>query len=125
MYEKWFATDKRVVKQSWTYWLQKPEHIRCMAQIRLGSHWVKVQQGRCARPKQRRGERVCTCCRGQVEDEWHVLHCPTQVWRRALGQIPQLLSDNDFKAFMNTRDEVGWYRLAEFLVHCKQAKLNT
>ena len=117
---------KFVRRQSWTFWLQKPEHIKCMVQFRLGSHWLQVQQGRCTRPKQRRHERCCPCCANQVEDEVHIMTCPAyEEWRVPLGLVPHISSDDGFRTVMNLRDERGWYKLADFLVRCKQTRTET
>ena len=85
-YAAWFAPDAWVQGESWTRHLTRRDHIRVMAQFRLGSHWLRVQQGRFTRTP--RSQRCCSHCTGCVEDEAHLLHCPQNADLRARNGVP-------------------------------------
>ena len=64
-----------------------PEYARIAAThipVRLSSHSLRVETGRCARIP--RHLRSCSCGSGDVQDELHVLlYCPlSQSWRESL-----------------------------------------
>ena len=84
-HQSWFQPDEWVRKESWMLSLHAPERIRVMAQFRLGSHWLAVQQGRFARTP--RHQRCCTHCPGQREDELHLLECPRYAELRSRYKI--------------------------------------
>jgi Reverse transcriptase (RNA-dependent DNA polymerase) len=123
VYEKWFAVDKWIRRQHWSFWLHKPEHIRVMAQFRLGSHWLEVQKGRSA--GLRRGERCCAGCAGCVEDEMHLMQCPTYADLRSqlLGVVPNTWTDAAMNEYMNKQTEADWRNLAEYLLQCRSRKV--
>jgi hypothetical protein len=58
--------------------------LRRLAQLRTGSHQLRVETGRWERPRVARERRICQrCLSGEVDDEHHmVFDCPR--WRRFL-----------------------------------------
>ena len=122
VYERWFAADKWVKKEHWSYWLREPHHIRVMAQFRMGSHWLEVQRGRGERTQ--RAARCCRACAGCVEDELHVLECPRYAdVRMQLGVLPNVWTDAAVRKVMNRKTEEEWRKLADFLVICRDRKV--
>ena len=122
-YQSWFQPDEWVRKESWMLSLHAPERIRVMAQFRLGSHWLAVQQGRFARTP--RHQRCCAHCPGQREDELHLLECPRYAELRNRYNIctwHERMTDMHINEQFNMQDARDWNRLAEFLVRCKQLK---
>lgn len=65
----------------------------CLAQLRTGSHWLRVETGRWQRLE--REQRVCPhCTAGAVEDEMHMIFdCPKYAGVRL--QFPALFSSGD------------------------------
>ena len=131
-YERWFAVDVWERKSSWMFHLQNPQHIRVTAQFRLGSHWLQIEQGRHAKPKQRRGQRTCQWCSGQGrrEDEAHLLECPhyTELRARLMPEFEAgwdygQFKDADVRAVFTPTTGEGWSKLAEFLLCCRQLKM--
>jgi hypothetical protein len=123
VYERWFAVDKWVKKEHWSYWLQEPQHIRVMAQFRMGSHWLEVQRGRGERAH--RAARRCRVCSNVVEDELHVFECPLYAdIRNQAGSLPSVWADAAVRKVMNKKTEEEWRRLADFLVKCRDRKLS-
>ena len=119
-YRTWFASDEWVRKETWMHHLHAPERIRAMAQFRLGSHWLAVQQARFSRVP--RHQRCCSCCHGQVEDEAHLLECPRVAGLRDRFAVPTWhngMTDISINNCFNKMDASGWNKLAEFLVQCK------
>ena len=125
VYDRWFAPDRWKRKECWAFHLHKREHIRVMAQFRMGSHWLEVQRGRCTRPRVCRSSRCCHLCHS-IEDELHLFECPSYLEARvALGaELPHALSDNTIKALFNWSAGRDWTKLAAFLVRCRQLKTN-
>lgn len=122
-YHAWFKPDDWVRKERWMLHLNAPERIKAMAQFRLGSHWLAIQQGRFANVP--RHLRCCPCCPGQIEDELHLLECPLYAELRGRygvctrhGHTTDMHINEQFNR-QNARD---WNRLAEFLVQCKRLK---
>ena len=123
VYERWFAADKWVKKEHWTYWLREPQHIRTMAQFRMGSHWLEIQAGRGER--RHRAARCCRVCVDCVEDELHVLECPLYAdIRRRLGVLPSVWTDAEVRKVMNKKTQEDWVQLADFLLACRERKLS-
>jgi hypothetical protein len=118
VYDTWFATDTWRRKQSWAYHLHRPEHIRAVAQFRLGSHWLGIQRGR---GRQRRSERCCRCC-GTVEDELHVMECSlyTETRTALIAQVPDMWTDAGVRQAFTRTDGEGWETLATFLCSCRR-----
>ena len=119
-YANWFAPDNWVRGESWTRHLTRRDHVRIMAQFRLGSHWLQVQQGRFTRTS--RAQRCCLHCPGCVEDEAHVLQCPRYADLRQRYRVPTIATptDTNFKAaFSHSTSEHNWNTLAEFLLQCR------
>ena len=73
----------------------------CLAQLRTGSHWLRVETGRWQRLE--REQRVCPhCAAGAVEDEMHMIfYCPKYDGVRR--QFPALFSsgDGNLSAFLS------------------------
>ena len=126
VYNQWFAPDRWRRKECWAFHLHKPEHIRAMAQFRLGSHWLEVQRGRFAKPRIPRSSRCCHACHS-IEDELHVLECPLYAPTRTsiLGTLPPLQSDTCIKAYFNKTAGQDWLKFAAFLAFCKRCKMDT
>jgi hypothetical protein len=126
VYDRWFAPDRWRRKECWAFHLHKPEHIRAMAQFRLGSHWLEVQRGRFTKPPVSRSNRHCHSCHS-LEDELHLLTCPLYSDARTsiLGTLPTVQSDTCIKAFFNKTGAHDWLKFAAFLAHCKWTKLST
>ena len=103
--------------------LHTPERIKAMAQFRLGSHWLAVQQARLQGvPRQ---HRCCTHCVGTVEDELHLLECPLYADLRARFDVPtrdESMNDDRIKDCFTKQNEMDWNRLAKFLVECKRLR---
>ena len=120
VYEQWFAPDVWRRKECWAYHLHKPEHIRTLAQFRMGSHWLEVQRGRGTR---QRVDRCCHQCH-TIEDELHLFECPMYSDARTsmLGTVPALQSDTTIKAFFNKTEGQDWLKLAAFLACCRRIK---
>ena len=118
-YAHWFAPETWVRAESWTRHLTRADHVRVMAQLRLGSHWLQIQQGRCTRTP--RSQRCCTHCDGCVEDEAHILQCPKYLDLRQRYRVPTLAAPTDklVHAAFSPSNEHDWNSLAEFLVHCR------
>jgi hypothetical protein len=123
-YARWFAI-KYVKQESFAFHLHRKDHIRAVMQFRLGSFkWLNIQLGRCRR--QPRRQRVCSCCRTDVEDEGHVLQCPmyADIWSRAgLFTAPQDgWTDSTIHAAFNYTNKEDCTKFAECLVQCMRRK---
>ena len=118
-YANWFAPETWVRRESWTRHLARADHVRAMAQFRLGSHWLQIQQGRFARTP--RSQRCCTHCAGCVEDEAHILQCPKYLDLRQRFRVPTMdvPTDASIRAAFSHNTEHSWNAFAEFLVHCR------
>lgn len=123
VYDRWFAVDKWVRREHWSFWLHSPQHIRVMAQFRMGSHWLEIQKGR---GRVGRSERCCSTCAGCIEDELHVLECPQydDIRRQLLGAVPSSWTDSSVKSWMNKQSGEDWRNFAEFLLRCRLRKLD-
>ena len=124
-YDRWFAFDKSK-HHRYTYHLNRYDHIRVMAQFRLGSHWLQIQQGRTR--GQPRSQRVCPHCEsGQVEDEMHVMTCPRYAGLRdayGIGALDEMTDDcMRGKMHRNTPDE--WVALADYLLCCRAIRVSS
>lgn len=117
-YKSWFCMDDWSRKQHWSYYLQKHEQIKAMAQFRLGSHWLEIQRGRFAR--RARDARCCGRC-GMREDEAHLLECPAYEDLRLRYGITTCTdtTDTGVRDAFAPRSELGWHKLAEFILQCK------
>lgn len=86
----------------------------CLAQLRTGSHWLRVETGRWQRLE--REQRVCPhCAAGAVEDEMHMIFdCPKYDGVRQ--QFPALFSsgDRNLGSFLS-QDPTA---VAEFIYQC-------
>jgi hypothetical protein len=124
-HERWFGGGGRR-GETWTHHLQKAEHVRIVAQFRLGSHWLEVQQGKFRGLP--RSERVCLHC-NVIEDEMHLLECPLYTQIRARSGLfttlegEAVISDGRMKEAMNGTTKRYWNKLAVFLLECRTAKL--
>ena len=120
-YKAWFEREEWCKKQHWSYHLNKREHIRAVAELRLGSHWLAVQRGRLARPRRPRHQRCCTRCPGTIEDEAHLLECPDYEDLRGRFGIETCASPSDSQVLsvFTPETEHGWHKLAEFLALCR------
>ena len=118
-YANWFAPEEWVRGESWTRHLTRADHVRAMAQFRLGSHWLQIQQGRFTRTP--RSQRCCAHCTGCVEDEAHVLQCPRYLDLRQRYRVPTIAAPTDasIKAAFSHTTAHDWNTFAEFLVHCR------
>jgi hypothetical protein len=95
-----------------------------MAQFRLGSHWLGIQQGRIAGIP--RPQRCCAHCPGQLEDELHLLECPMYAELRGRYGICTRHADMrgwEINKQFNKQDACDWNKLAEFLVQWKRLKV--
>ena len=121
-YANWFAPDAWVRGESWTRHLTRRDHVRVMAQFRLGSHWLQVQQGRFTRIS--RAQRCCMHCHGCVEDEAHVLQCPRYADLRQRFRVPTIAipTDQSIKAAFSHKTEHNWNSFAEFLQQCRDRR---
>ena len=118
-YASWFAPGDWIRGESWTRHLTRADHVRVMAQFRLGSHWLQVQQGRFMRIP--RSQRCCTHCPGCVEDEAHILQCPKYSDLRQRYRVPSIAAPTDItvRAAFSPTTGHDWNSLAEFLVRCR------
>jgi hypothetical protein len=123
-YMNWFAAEEWVRNEHWSTHLHKREHINAVAQIRLGSHWLDIQQGRMARPRRPRNMRCCKHCAGIVEDEAHLLECPGYADLRQRFGIDTCINPSDrlMRDFMTPRSKDGWHKLAEFVSLCRSRR---
>ena len=118
-YACWFAPETWVRGESWTRHLTRRDHVRVMAQFRMGSHWLQVQQGRFTRTP--RSQRCYTHCVGCIEDEAHLLECPKHADLRMRHRVPTIAAPTDASvksAFTHTTEH-DWNTFAEFLVQCR------
>ena len=130
VYQQWFADDVKDSDDEMTKWarytftLRSYPLTRIMAQFRLGSHWLNVQQGR-FRGIDRAG-RVCPRCTCDIEDEMHVFACPLYNGLRDKYGItgPADLTDLAMRSYMNTNEKGFTQRLAAFLVACRDLRLS-
>jgi hypothetical protein len=125
-YQTWFAVDEWVRKETWMYHLHTPERIRAMAQFRLGSHWLAIQQARFQGVP--RHQRCCAHCAGKVEDELHMLECPLYSDLRARFAVPtwtEDMSDIGISNCFTKQNDRDWNRLAEFLAQCKRLRCDS
>ena len=125
-YQEWFAPWDWVRKETWMHCLHKPERIKAMAQFRLGSHWLAIQQARFQGVP--RHLRCCTHCVGMIEDELHLLECPMYSDLRTRFAVPTCdgdMTDVRIKNCFTKEDEQDWNRLAEFLVQCKKRRCDS
>ena len=124
-YANWFAPESWVRGESWTRHLTRRDHVRVMAQFRMGSHWLQVQQGRFTRTP--RPLRCCIHCAGCVEDEAHVLQCPRYADLRLRYRVPTIAAPTDAsvrRAFTH-KTEHDWNTFAEFLVQCRLRRIDS
>ena len=123
-YANWFAPDEWVRGESWTRHLTRRDHVRVMAQFRLGSHWLEVQQGRFTRTP--RAQRCCLHCPGCVEDEARVLQCPRCADLRQRYGVPTIPTPTDagIKSALSHTTERQWNKMAEFLVQCRLRRVD-
>ena len=122
-YAHWFAPESWVRGESWTRHVTRREHVRIVAQFRLGSHWLQIQQGRFTRTP--RPQRCCTHCPGCIEDEAHLLHCPEYADLRVRYRVPTIVGPTDalIKAAFAHTTEHDWNTFAEFLVQCRLRRI--
>ena len=77
-----------------------------------------------------RGERVCTFCSRQVDDEVHILECPMYFDLRRRYRVDtwtadvQNWTDEAAKLTFNRKDEKEWNKLAEFLFQCRRMRID-
>jgi hypothetical protein len=119
-YSKWFRWDEGVnFKNHFSYCLSDYTQIRVLAQFRLGSHWLQVQQGRFK--KQPRAQRTCACCSSEVEDEMHIFKCPLYAELRDELNVAVPSSSNDacMRECMNKNTPTEWVALANYLSRCR------
>ena len=66
----------RMSDRDFTCMTFKANHVRAIAQFRLGVHWLRVEKGRSENLS--RSKRWCQQCMkdGCVEDEVHLMVCP-------------------------------------------------
>ena len=76
-YCKWFCDLDCDVESTFWYCLHRPQQIRDVACLRLGSHNLNIDiQRRVKGCDVKRSGRLCVCCDTQErEDEMHMLHC--------------------------------------------------
>lgn len=128
--------DGDITTKFW-YNLADCEQIKTIAQFRMGSHWLNVEQERCGVKSILRSKRLCKCCSLRVrEDELHVLSCPLyHDLRRQYGrlfvsgmlQIENTVScniDAAMRGFMNAFENGRniaefWDDMANFLIKSK------
>jgi hypothetical protein len=126
-YKRWFATNW-VRKESFTFHLSRRDHVQAVAQFRLGSHWLQIEQGRHAKPRQGRCDRHCIACSGQVEDEVHLLECPLYAGERERAGLPGCpeggWTDEMVRTCFNGTTQELWTKIADFLTRCKKLKLD-
>jgi hypothetical protein len=124
-YQTWFAVDEWVRRETWMHCLHAPERIKAVAQFRLGSHWLAVQQARFQGVP--RHSRCCARCPNMIEDELHLLECPLYLDLRARFSVPTYyegMTDIGISSCFTKQNEQDWNRLAEFLVQCKRLRLH-
>lgn len=130
-HHRWFAVpegedDERGAR----FWqvLSSGAAVRRIAQLRMGSHRLAIEEGRFA--KVPRGQRVCVVCdKRDREDERHyVFECErySQIRRRypglfgGAGSVPAL-RDSEVQRWMNPSREraaMFWPKLNAFLLEC-------
>jgi hypothetical protein len=102
--------------------LHAPERMRAMAQFRLGSHWLAVQQGRF----ERHPDITDAVLHAQIEDELHVLlECPLYADLRGRYEVftrRACMSDMHINEQFNKQNARDWKTFAEFLVQFKNLK---
>lgn len=126
-YMQWFASEPWTRYEHWSYHLDRADHIRVMAQFRLGSHWLNIQQGRCRKPKLPRGRRVCPSCASKVEDELHILECPLYDSIRARSGIDWQgcgsdTADDMVKQAFHFNTKTEWIKFADMLMRCRHLR---
>jgi hypothetical protein len=126
VYWSWFAPPESERQGSYTHHLHQPEHIRVLAQFRLGCHWLAIEQGRRARLRVPRAERCCPACPGVVEDEAHLLECPLYAGYagpfRWEGEAT-LFDATVHRTFWGSTKEF-WEALADFLLFCQNRRFD-
>ena len=122
VYRQWFAADKWVRKETWTYHLQRYDQIRAIAQYRTGSHWLAVRTGRWHNKP--RHARVCPHCKDVMEDELHLFECPLYGELRAQHGMASgpIGSDGMFRDQMNVTTRREWEDMANFLLGCRELR---
>ena len=126
VHHRWFGQDMPTAGERARFWqvLQTRAGMRRVAQLRMGSHHLAVEEGRFAGVP--RMQRVCPACNsGRVEDERHVLfecagHAPTRA-RYADLHLGPMLSDAAVCQFMNPsadRATTFWPRMSIFVKEC-------
>jgi hypothetical protein len=144
-YQKWFApinnSDKNLMH--FTSALHRRDHVRIIAQFRMGSHWLNSEKMRLVNGvHQPRSTRLCQLCGySKPEDEMHVFECPfyndirlrfqdlfTEIYRNIHEDTNLLVwnvefCDTEFKYFMNGNNtKVFWKHLANYLIICRRVR---
>jgi len=127
VHQRWFAAAQ-MKRDSYVMHLSNSEQIRAVAQLRTGSHWLMIDKGRRTKVDGRwvkvdRAARCCAHCATCIEDEMHLLECPTLAVCRARYGIPTFdlgaAHDADMRDIFNPPTRDGWSALGKFLVQCK------
>ena len=120
-----FKTEFRFEPYIWQS--KNCQNRRCIAQFRLGCHWLQVHRGRIQRDPSHGGNtpyehRYCPSCRNRVEDEEHaIFHCPDYQHLRLQFQdlFGEQHSPNALRSFLVHNPS---HRLALFLIACKAVR---
>ena len=101
---------------------------KCLTQLRLSSHKLRIETGRHCKPKLLEYDRICQYCGlNEIEDECHfLLQCPyyteerIQLFVVILGEDPQTILENDclstFRNLLATDNETILFSLCKFLM---------
>ena len=120
-YCKWFGQGQAAGS---LYALNRLQHIRIVAALRMSFHKLNIETGRHGRGAHRVmcANRFCRCCDTNArEDELHIFECAAYAGLRAqFSDIVSELPVNDLDVWMRrTMNPVGqrsWQRLADFLI---------
>ena len=129
VYKRWFANNTWRKKESYVRLLTHRDQIEAVAQLRTGSHWLLINRGRFTKVagkyvKINRADRRCPHCKDWVDDEMHLLECPSLLDLRMLYGMeciePGQATDADMRRLFNPMNVDGWQDLGKFLVACKK-----
>ena len=117
-YGKWFGQGEPA---GYLYALNRAQHIRAVAALRMSFHKLNIETGRHGR-RVLRANRICQCCDANTtEDELHIFECTAYTGLRAqFNDVISVVPINDVDAWMrntmNPTDFRSWQRLADFLI---------
>ena len=116
-YGKWFGQGQPA---GYLYALNRAQHIRAVAALRMSFHKLNIETGRHGRVM--RANRICQCCDTNTrEDELHIFDCAAYAGLRAqfndvVSAVPINDVDSWMRNAMNPVEYRSWQRLADFLI---------